>query len=84
MTCAMCVKTNEEALKKLDGIISISVNLGAEKAYVTYNPKLVTIADFKKAIESVAYQYLGLEGEDTEDLEEKARAKSLKEKRING
>jgi Cu+-exporting ATPase len=80
MTCAMCVKTNEEALKKLDGVISASVNLGAEKAYVTYNPKLVTIADFKKAIESVGYQYLGLEGEETEDLEEKAREKSLKEK----
>jgi Cu+-exporting ATPase len=80
MTCAMCVKTNEEALKKLDGVISASVNLGAEKAYVTYNPKLVKIADFKKAIESVGYQYLGLEGEETEDLEEKAREKSLKEK----
>ncbi|PNX50159.1 MAG: copper-translocating P-type ATPase, partial [Thermoplasmata archaeon M8B2D] len=81
MTCAMCVKTNEEALKKLDGVVSVNVNLGAEKAYVTYNPKLVTIADFKKAIESVGYQYLGLEGEETEDLEEKAREKSLKEKR---
>ena len=53
MTCAMCVKTNEEALKKLDGVIDANVNLGAEKAYVIYNPKLVTIADFKKAIESV-------------------------------
>ncbi len=81
MTCAMCVKTNEEALKKLDGVVSVNVNLGAEKAYVTYNPKLVSIADFKKAIESVGYQYLGLEGEETEDLEEKTRKKSLKEKR---
>ena len=81
MTCAMCVKTNEEALKKLDGVISVNVNLGAEKAYVIYNPKQVTIADFKKAIESVGYQYLGLEGEETADLEEKARTKSLKEKR---
>ena len=77
MTCAMCVKTNEEALKKLDGVVSVNVNLGAEKAYVTYNPKLVTIADFKKAIESMGYQYLGSEGEESEDLEEKAREKSL-------
>ncbi|MHA1463178.1 MAG: heavy metal translocating P-type ATPase [Candidatus Heimdallarchaeota archaeon] len=81
MTCAMCVKTNEEALKKLDGVISANVNLGAEKAYVTYNSKLITIADLKKAIEAVGYQFLGVEGEETEDLEEKARAKGLKEKR---
>jgi len=81
MTCAMCVKTNEEALKKLDGVLSASVNLGAEKAYVTYNPKLITIADLKKAIEDVGYQFLGVEGEETEDLEEKLREKSLKEKR---
>lgn len=81
MTCAMCVKTNEEVLKKLDGVISAHVNLSAEKAYVAYNPKLVTTADMKKAIESVGYQYLGLEGEETRNLEEKAREKSLKEKR---
>ncbi len=81
MTCAMCVKTNEEALKKLDGIANVSVNLGAEKAYITYNPKLITIADMKKVIEDAGYQFLGLEGEGTEDLEEKLREKSLKEKR---
>jgi Cu+-exporting ATPase len=30
MTCAMCVKTIEEALKKLDGITNVNVNLGSE------------------------------------------------------
>ena len=63
MTCAMCVKTNEETLKKLDCVISASVNLGAEKAYVPFNPKLITIPDLKKTIESVGYQFLGVEGE---------------------
>ena len=81
MTCAMCVKTNEEALKKLDGVLSARVNLSAEKVFITYNPKLTTIADMKNAIEDAGYQFLGVEGEETEDLEEKAREKSLKEKR---
>jgi len=81
MTCAMCVKTNEEALKKLGGVISAHVNLSAEKAYITYNPQITTIADLKKAIEDVGYQFLGVQGEETEDLEEKLREKSLKEKR---
>jgi len=81
MTCATCVKTIENSLKRLDGIISVTANLGAEKAYATYNPKMTTVADMKKAIEEAGYQYLGVEGEETEDLEEAAREKDLKEKR---
>jgi len=80
MTCATCVKTIENSLRNLDGIINVNVNLGAEKAFVTYNPKVITISDMKKAIEDAGYQYLGLEGEDVEDLEKKAREKDLKEK----
>ena len=37
MTCTTCAKTVEKslenALKKLDGIIEVSVNLGTEKAH---------------------------------------------------
>jgi len=80
MTCVMCVQANEEKLKKLEGVISAHVNLSSEKAYITYNPNLITIADFKKAIEDLGFQFLGVEGEKTEDLEEKIREKNLKEK----
>ncbi|WP_455391718.1 heavy metal translocating P-type ATPase [[Eubacterium] cellulosolvens] len=81
MTCAMCVKTIEEVLNGLDGVVNVHVNLGAEKAYVTYNPRVTTVANMKTAIEDVGYQYLGVEGEETEDLEMKAREKDLSEKR---
>jgi len=81
MTCAMCVKTIENALNRLDGIISVIVNLGAEKAYVTYNPEMTNVTDMKRAIEDAGYQYLGVAGEGTEDLEEVAREKDLREKR---
>ncbi|AMM41639.1 copper-translocating P-type ATPase [Candidatus Desulfofervidus auxilii] len=79
MTCVMCVKTIENALKKLDGIVDVNVNLSAEKAYITYNPKLVAIDDIKKAIEDAGYQYLGIEGK--EDLEKLAHEKDLKKKK---
>ncbi|MBU0498430.1 MAG: cadmium-translocating P-type ATPase [Candidatus Thermoplasmatota archaeon] len=81
MTCAMCVKTIEDAIKKLDGVINVQVNLSAEKAYITYNPNLTSIAEFKKTIESLGYHYLGVEGDTTTDQEEKARTKSLTQKR---
>jgi len=80
MTCAMCVKTIETALKKLDGIIDIHVNLSAEKAYIVYNPTLITTKEIKKTIEEAGYQYLGIEGTE-ENLEEIARQKDLKQKR---
>lgn len=81
MTCVMCVKAIEEALGKLEGISDVTVNLTAEKAYVTYNPELTTITDMKNAIEDLGYQYLGVEGEEAEELEEELRIKDLKAKR---
>jgi Cu+-exporting ATPase len=80
MTCAMCVQTIENAINELDGVVEVNVNLGAEKAYVTYNPKMTRITDMKKTIEDVGYQYLGREGEETEDLEKAAVEKDLQEK----
>lgn len=81
MTCATCVTTVENALKKLNGTIDVSVNLGAEKAYVTYNPSATTLADMKKAVESAGYQYLGARGELDVDAEKIARKKELQKKK---
>jgi P-type Cu+ transporter len=82
MVCAMCVGALEIALKKLDGVVEVNVNLAAGKAYVTYNPRMVSIQDMKKAIDDTGYQYLGVSGEETAvDLEKEARAKDLMDKR---
>ncbi len=81
MTCAMCVKAIEDVLNKLDGISEVTVNLGAEKAYVTYNADQVSIEDMKNAIEDLGYQFLGLEGEESQELEEEIRQKDLRSKK---
>ena len=81
ITCAICVKTIESALNKLDGVARANVNLGAEKVYITYNPGMITVAEMKKAIEEAGYQYLGIEGEEREDLERTIRERDLREKR---
>jgi Cu+-exporting ATPase len=80
MMCATCVETIETALKELPGIVTATVNLGTEKAYVTYNPSLSGIEDMKKAIEEAGYQYLGISGEVSEEAEKIARDKDLHEK----
>ncbi|MGB9936174.1 MAG: heavy metal translocating P-type ATPase [Methanobacterium sp.] len=81
MTCAMCVKAIEDGLGRLDGISNVNVNLSSEKAHITYNPRMVTVEDMKNTIEDIGYQYLGIEGEIAQDLEEKARIRDLKNKR---
>ncbi len=81
MTCAMCVKAIEDVLNKIDGVSEVNVNLASEKAYITYNPKMTSISDFKNAIVDLGYHYLGVEGEETSDLEEQIREKDLKGKR---
>lgn len=82
MVCAMCVGALEIALKKLDGVTDARVNLAAEKAYVTYNPRMTGIEDMKKAIEETGYQYLGIAGEvGVRDLEKEVLEKDLREKK---
>jgi len=81
MTCAMCVQAIEGVLKKIDGISAVTVNLAAEKAYVTYNPQMTSVNEMKDAIENLGYEYLGLEGEIPGDREDKLREADLKGKR---
>lgn len=81
MVCAMCVGALEVAFKKLDGVVEANVNLAAEKAYITYNPRITSLEDLKKAVEDTGYQYLGVAGEETTtDLEKEARESDLRDK----
>ena len=82
MMCATCVETIETALRELPGIVSATVNLGTEKAYVMYNPSVSGIDDMKKAIEEAGYQYLGISGEVSEEAEKIARDKDLHDKLV--
>jgi Cu+-exporting ATPase len=82
MVCAMCVGALEIALKKLDGIVDVRVNLAAEKAYITFNPRIVTLEEMKKAIEDTGYQFLGVAGEEAvADREKEALEKDLADKK---
>lgn len=81
MTCASCVKTIEESLLKLEGIVKANVDLAGGKVQVVYNPDLISPIIMKKTIEESGYKFLGREGEETEDLVEVIREKDLKIKR---
>jgi Cu+-exporting ATPase len=58
MTCATCVATVEKALRKLDGVYDVNVNLSSEKARIVYDPSLLGTADIQTVIEKVGYKFL--------------------------
>jgi Cu+-exporting ATPase len=72
MTCATCVQNIETALNGLDGVVSVTVNLASEKAYVRYNPEVVTVSRLKKAISDAGYKAVPAD-EKAEDYDRQAR-----------
>ncbi|MDY6894513.1 MAG: cation-translocating P-type ATPase [Thermotogota bacterium] len=80
MTCATCVKNVERALKKLDGVKYVSVNLATEKA-VLISQEAIPMNKIKKAVSDVGYKVS--EEMPTEDLIEKRFKESRKDMYIS-
>jgi Cu+-exporting ATPase len=55
MTCASCVRRVERALTRTPGVTAASVNLATERASVTYDPAVASIADLTAAVERAGY-----------------------------
>jgi P-type Cu+ transporter len=55
MTCASCVSHVESALKELPGVSNIVVNLGTNKANLSYDPQRLKLDDMRRAVEDVGY-----------------------------
>jgi Cu+-exporting ATPase len=79
MTCAACVRAVERSLGKLEGVSDATVNLGAERAYVTFDSRTVSIDEMGRAIQRAGYGFLGVAGED-EHTEKTIRERELREK----
>jgi len=56
MTCASCASVIEHDLKKKDGVVSASVNLANEKAYLEFDPEKIKLEEIKKNIKDLGYK----------------------------
>ncbi|MDR3342042.1 MAG: heavy metal translocating P-type ATPase [Treponema sp.] len=72
MTCAACAQRVEKAIRKMEGIEIVSVNLATEKATVTYHPQKVRVSAIKETIEKAGYQALDISKTNAAD-EDRAR-----------
>ncbi|MCT4686206.1 heavy metal translocating P-type ATPase [Vallitalea sp.] len=68
MHCAACAKTIETGVNKLDGILDVSINVLANKAYIKYDVKKVRLSEIKKAI--IKAGFIPKEIEQNNDAEE--------------
>ncbi|MFQ5812480.1 MAG: heavy metal translocating P-type ATPase [Anaerolineae bacterium] len=55
MTCASCVAHVERALKKVDGVADVNVNLATEKASVEFTPEGTEVSQLISAVRDVGY-----------------------------
>lgn len=73
MTCASCVNRVDRALKKVPGVLDVTVNLATEKARITYVPGITGLPDFRQAVEKAGYELADLAAEETRKEDESER-----------
>ncbi len=56
MTCASCVAHVEKALKGVEGVADVNVNLATEKAHVQFNTDIVRVGDLVQAVHETGYE----------------------------
>ena len=56
MTCAACVTHVGDAIREVDGVASVSVNLAMEQATVEFDPALADIPDLIEAVDDSGYK----------------------------
>jgi sulfite exporter TauE/SafE/copper chaperone CopZ len=56
MTCTSCEMRIENKLSKLHGVIEAKVSYANQKADITFDPKLISLAKITEAIESIDYK----------------------------
>lgn len=55
MTCAACANRIEKGLSKLEGVTEANVNFALERATVSYQPDVVSLAQMEEKIEKLGY-----------------------------
>ncbi|MCB0254331.1 MAG: copper-translocating P-type ATPase [Anaerolineae bacterium] len=84
MTCTNCAMTIERNLKKMDGVLDVSVSYASESAHVRYLPTAVSLGDVKRKVSDVGYKVIEVEAgaaESAEDAEMAARTAELNDRK---
>ncbi|MFZ5816052.1 MAG: heavy metal translocating P-type ATPase [Bacillota bacterium] len=78
MTCANCAQKIERGLRRLPGVIEVTVNFGTETALVRYLPGVVDLTSLKQVVVDLGYQAFAKEEEGAADAEKEAREREMR------
>lgn len=70
MHCASCTMNVENFLIRLDGIFDVKADLTSQSAKLRYDSSKVDMDEVQKVIESLGFEFLGIEGQIEIDEEE--------------
>lgn len=82
MTCAACVRRVEMALKEVEGVMDVAVNLATARATIKHNPAWGGVEALKQVVVDQGYDYLGVQGDQVEDPIRAAREKEFKDLKL--
>ena len=60
MSCQHCVKAVDSALRKIEGVISVKVDLASEAAEIVYDESIFDLTKVREAVVDEGYDYQGL------------------------
>ena len=78
MTCAACAARVERAIRKLEGVENVSVNLTTEKATVTYRQEQIELPAILQAVEKAGYKAAAPKKDKTSDEDNSRKQKEIK------
>ncbi len=79
MMCAACVRRVENALKDIEGVVDVSVNLATARATVIHSPRWAGLTAVVRVITEQGYEFLGELTDASDDPMAKVRERELKE-----
>jgi P-type Cu+ transporter len=82
MTCAACVRRVEQALKSVDGVTDVAVNLATARATIEHGETWGGIEAVRDIVSDQGYDFLGILDDTREDPITAARAREVKELQI--
>ena len=82
MSCASCSAAVERAVKKLDGVQSVSVNLATNRGSFTYDPAVLKLSQIKAAITGAGYTPKEIETGRARSAEDESRLRELLKMRV--
>jgi P-type Cu+ transporter len=78
MTCASCSARIEKVVGRLEGVLSVSVNLATERADISYEPSTVRLSAIRKAITDAGYTPRELDASQDVDRDTERRQRGIR------